>query len=163
MNDTTKHWLVKTEPEAFSIGDLVRAKNKTTSWTGVRNYQARNYMRDEMQLGDPVLFYHSNAEPSAIVGLARVVKESQPDPTSWDEHDSHYDPKSTPLNPRWFMVDLQWEETFARPLTLAMLREIPALAHMELLRKGSRLSVMPVSKGEFAAVLKFAAKLAGSK
>jgi predicted RNA-binding protein with PUA-like domain len=159
MSEKTKYWLVKTEPEAFSIADLFRAKNKTTAWSGVRNYQARNYMRDEMQLGDPVLFYHSNADPSAIVGLASVVKESYPDPTSWDENDSHFDPKSSQLNPRWFMVDVQWQQTFAQPLPLALLREVPALLHMELLRKGSRLSVMPVSKEEYEAVLKLAAKL----
>ena len=156
MADKTKYWLVKTEPEAFSITDLAHAKNKTTAWSGVRNYQARNYMRDAMQLRDPVLFYHSNAEPSAVMGLARVVRESYPDPTSWDESDSHYDPKSTPLNPRWFMVDLQWVQTFAQPLSLAMLRAVPALHNMELLRKGSRLSVMPITKEEYEAVMKLA-------
>jgi predicted RNA-binding protein with PUA-like domain len=156
MSKTRKYWLLKTEPESFSIQDLAQAKNRTTCWDGVRNYQARNYLRDEMQVGDGVLFYHSNADPPAIVGTAKVVRAGYPDPTAWDEHDSHYDPQSTPENPRWFMVDIQLDEIFKQPLALEELRSVPALKQMELLRKGSRLSVQPVRDAEFSAVLKLA-------
>lgn len=156
MANAQKFWLVKTEPESFSIDDLAAASQKTTFWSGVRNYQARNFMRDDMKRGDRVLFYHSNAEPSAIVGVAKVVREGYPDFTSWDESDHHYDPASTPANPRWFMVDLKLERKFKHALPLAELREVPALKDMELLRKGSRLSVQPVSAKEFEAILKLA-------
>ena len=159
MTKTAKFWLVKTEPESFSIQDLAAAKDQTTCWDGVRNYQARNFLRDEMQLGDRVLFYHSSTDEPAIVGVAQVARESYPDHTAWDKKDHHYDPASTPGNPRWFMVDLRLEQIFARPLPLSALRQVAALADMELLRKGSRLSVQPVRKAEFAAVL----KLAGAK
>ena len=151
-----KYWLVKTEPESFSIDDLARSPNHTTGWSGVRNYQARNYMRDDMRLGDLVLFYHSNADPPAIVGTAEVVKESHPDPTAWDPDDSHYDPKSPADSPRWFMVDLKFKQKFAAPMSLESLRGVKSLAQMELLRKGSRLSVQPVRKAEFEAILKLA-------
>ena len=144
MSDAPKFWLVKTEPE------------QTTFWSGVRNYQARNFMRDEMQLGDRVLLYHSSVDPPAIVGVARVVRESYPDHTAWDKKDSHYDPKSPEENPRWFMVDIQFERKFDTPLPLDSLRDVKALKNMELLRKGSRLSVQPVRKTEFEAVLKLA-------
>lgn len=154
-----KYWLLKTEPEDFSIADLSNAPDQTTFWHGVRNYQARNYMRDEMRIGDRVLLYHSNADPSAVVGVAEVVREAYPDPTSWDKKSHYYDPKSSPENPRWVMVDIQWRETFAQPLALESLRHVAALAKMELLRKGSRLSVQPVSAAEFQTIL----KLAGSK
>ena len=156
MAKTAKFWLVKTEPESFSIQDLARAKGQTTCWDGVRNYQARNYLRDEMQLGDRVLFYHSSSDPPAVVGTARIVRTGYPDPTACDPNDSHYDPKSTPDSPRWFMVDLELDQIFAEPLPLARLRSVPALRDMELLRKGSRLSVQPVRKSEFAAILKLA-------
>jgi predicted RNA-binding protein with PUA-like domain len=156
MTNLAKFWLVKTEPESFSIQDLARAKNKTTCWDGVRNYQARNYMRDQMQLGDRVLVYHSSTDSPAIMGTAKVVRTSYPDHTAWDPKDSHYDPKSTKESPRWFMVDLKLEQTFKEPLPLASLRNVSALAQMELLRKGSRLSVQPVRKSEFEAILKLA-------
>jgi predicted RNA-binding protein with PUA-like domain len=159
MSAAAKFWLVKTEPESFSIQDLAREPRQTTAWTGVRNYQARNFMRDEMKRGERVLFYHSSADPPAIVGTARIVRESRPDPTAWDAQDSHYDPQSTPENPRWFMVELQLEQIFAQPLALEKLRGIAALKQMELLRRGSRLSVQPVRKAEFEAIL----KLAGAK
>lgn len=151
-----QYWLVKTEPESFSIDDLAAEPNQTTFWSGVRNYQARNFMRDQMKLGDRVLFYHSNADPPAIVGVAEVVREGYPDHTSWDESDSHYDPSSTQEDPRWYMVDLKFVRKFATPLSLADLREVAALKNMELLRKGSRLSVQPVAKAEYDAVLKLA-------
>lgn len=151
-----KHWLLKTEPESFSIQDLQNAPHQTTFWDGVRNYQARNTLRDDMKLGDRVLFYHSNADPPAIVGLARVVQEGYPDHTSWDETNHHYDPGSTPQNPRWYMVDIQLELIFDKPLGLDQLRTVKSLAKMELLRKGSRLSVQPVTAAEFKQVLKLA-------
>lgn len=147
---------MKTEPDVFSIDDLVAAPNQTTHWDGVRNYQARNYMRDQMQFGDRVLVYHSNADPSCVVGTATIARTSYPDHTAWDPNDPHFDPKSDPENPRWFMVDIRFESKFSLPQSLEMLRAIPKLAYMELLRKGTRLSVQPVSKVEFAIIEKLA-------
>ncbi len=147
-------WLMKTEPDVFSIDDLAAATNQTTCWDGVRNYQARNFMRDLMQFGDRVLVYHSNAAPSCVVGTATIVTTSYPDPTAWDPNDPHYDPKSDPGDPRWFMVDIQFESKFLVPQSLDMLRAVPELWQMELLRKGTRLSVQPVSKQEFLIVEK---------
>lgn len=155
-----KYWLLKTEPESFSIDDLAAAPDQTTCWDGVRNYQARNFMRDEMRIGDRVLFYHSNADPPAIVGTARVVREAYPDHTAWRRGDHHFDPKASPENPIWQMVDIKLEKVFAVPLGLDQLRDVPALKDMELLRRGSRLSVQPVKKSEFDAVLKLAGKQA---
>ena len=111
-----KYWLMKTEPSEFSIQDLAKAKKKTTHWDGVRNYQARNFMRDDMRIGDRVLLYHSNADPSAVVGTAKIVKESYPDFTAWDPKDKHFDPKSSADNPRWFMVDIQLDEIYLEPI-----------------------------------------------
>jgi len=159
MSAEQKFWLVKTEPECFSIHDLAKAPNKTTSWSGVRNYQARNFMRDEMRLGDRVLVYHSSTDPTAIVGTATIAREAYPDHTAWDKNDDHFDAASTPNKPRWFMVDIRFEQAFKEPLPLERLRTIAALKSMELLRKGSRLSVQPVRKSEFEAIL----KLAGAK
>jgi predicted RNA-binding protein with PUA-like domain len=156
-----KYWLLKTEPTSFSIQDLAKAPKQTTCWDGVRNYQARNSLRDEMKLGDKVLLYHSGDEP-AVVGTASIVRESYPDPTAWDKNDHHYDPASTPENPRWFMVDIKLDQVFPKPLPLAELRTVPALKAMELLRKGSRLSVQPVRKPEFDTILKRARMNAGS-
>ena len=156
MANPQKYWLLKTEPESFSIRDLAKAPNQTACWDGVRNYQARNFLRDEMHLGDRVLVYHSSTDPPAVVGTAKIVRESYPDPTAWDKSDHHFDPASKPDNPRWFMVDIQLEQIFKTPLPLEQLRGIPALKEMELLRRGSRLSVQPVRKGEFAAILKLA-------
>ncbi len=158
MPPAKNYWLMKTEPGAYSIEDLAGEKKQTTCWDGVRNYQARNFMRDQMKLGDLVLFYHSNAKPPAIVGVAKITKESYPDHTSWDESDKHYDPKSTPENPRWFMVDVKLQRTFAEPIARDSLTGVRALEEMELLRRGSRLSVQPVRKKEFDAVIKIADK-----
>ncbi|HND51333.1 MAG TPA: EVE domain-containing protein, partial [Pirellulaceae bacterium] len=141
-----KYWLVKTEPESFSIEDLAKAPQQTTCWEGVRNYQARNFMRDGMKLGDRVLFYHSNADPPAVMGVATVVREAYPDSFAWDKKSKYYDEKSTPENPVWLMVDLKLESVFPRPVSLDELRGVAALKEMELLRKGSRLSVQPVRK-----------------
>jgi predicted RNA-binding protein with PUA-like domain len=151
-----KYWLMKTEPGSYSIQDLENEPKQTTHWDGVRNYQARNFMRDEMKLKDRVLVYHSNANPPAVVGVAEVVRESYPDHTSWDDTDKHFDPKSTAEKPRWFMVDIRHIETFPQPLSLDDLRDVAALKEMELLRKGSRLSVQPVRKKEFDAIVKMA-------
>ena len=152
----TNYWLLKSEPSEYSIDDLAAEKKQTTHWDGVRNYQARNFMRDQMKLGDGVLFYHSNANPTAIVGTATIVRESYPDFTSWDPKDKHYDPKSTEENPRWFMVDIKLDRMFDEPISLETLRDVKALKDMELLKKGSRLSVQPVRKKEFDAILKLA-------
>jgi predicted RNA-binding protein with PUA-like domain len=154
MSATANYWLVKTEPDAFSIQDLAKSPGRTTCWDGVRNYQARNILRDQMKLGDRVLIYHSSTDPTAIVGIAKVIKEGYPDHTAWDKKSPHYDPDSTKDSPRWYMVDIQLERIFDRPLTLDELRKSPALKQMELLRRGSRLSVQPVRKSEFEAVLK---------
>jgi len=150
---TRRYWLVKSEPGTYSIDDLER--DGTTCWEGVRNYQARNFLR-EMKVGDRLLFYHSNAAPPAIVGLAEVVREAYPDHFAWDVKSPYYDPRSTKDAPVWFMVDVGFVERFARPLPLPELREDPALEGMELLRRGSRLSVQPVSKEHFDHILKLA-------
>ena len=145
---------MKTEPELFSIDDLAAAPNQTSYWHGVRNYQARNFMRDQMQLGDRVLIYHSNATPSCVVGTATIARTSYPDHTAWDQKDPYFDPKSDPENPRWVMVDVQFQSKFSAPQSLEMLRAIPKLADMVLLRKGTRLSIQPVTKQEFDIIVK---------
>jgi predicted RNA-binding protein with PUA-like domain len=150
------YWLLKNEPECFSIQDLAAALNQTTCWDGVRNYQARNFLRDSLKRGDRVFYYHSNAEPSAIVGTATVVREGYPDHTAWDPRSDHFDPAASPENPIWQMVDVQLEQIFARPLTLEELRGVSELAGLELLRRGSRLSVQPVSAAHFAVILRLA-------
>lgn len=147
-----RFWLMKSEPSTFSIDDLQRSPNQTTCWDGVRNYQARNFMRT-MTVGDHVLFYHSNADPPAIVGIAKVVKTAYPDPTQFDKKDKHYDPASTPSQPRWDMVDIKYVRKFQRPLTLDELRKEAKLKGMVLLQKGSRLSVQPVSPIEWQHIL----------
>ncbi len=151
-----KMWLLKSEPSCFSIHDLAKSPKQTTSWDGVRNYQARNFMRDDMQVGDQVLFYHSNAKPPAVVGTAVVVREAYPDHTAWNKRDKHYDPKASSENPIWQMVDIQLDSIFDEPLPLDALRNVAALEGMELLRRGSRLSVQPVKPREFQAVLRLA-------
>lgn len=141
-----RYWLVKSEPDVYSIEDLER--DGSTTWEGVRNYQARNFLR-EMKKGDRVLFYHSNAKPPGLAGVAEVCKEAYPDSFAWDPRSPYFDPASTPEDPRWSMVDLRFAERFPASLPLPLLREDPALEGMELLRKGSRLSVQPVSKAHF--------------
>jgi predicted RNA-binding protein with PUA-like domain len=150
-----QYWLMKSEPGEFSIEDLKKCPDQTEPWDGVRNYQARNFMRDDMQMGDSVLFYHSGKNP-AVVGTARIVKTGYPDHTAWDRGSKHFDPKSTPEKPIWFMVDIQFEKEFALPLLLAELRKISALKNMILLRRGNRLSVMPVTPGEFKTIYSLA-------
>lgn len=154
------YWLVKSEPEAFSWTDLLKSPKKTTFWDGVRNYQARNTMRDLMKKGDRVFFYHSSADPTGITGICEVVKEGYPDHTAFDPKDMHYDPKSKKDAPTWFMVDLKAVESFKEILTLAELKKLKGLEKMVLLQRGSRLSVQPVTAKEWAVVCK-AAGLAG--
>jgi len=145
------YWLVKTEPSEFSWEDLKAAPGQTTPWEGVRNYQARNYMR-EMQVGDLVFFYHSQTNPLAIIGIARVVRGAYPDPTQFDPSSHYFDSQSTPENPRWDTVDIQYHREFSAPISLPQLKEIPGLENMVLLRKGSRLSVQPVTEREWLIV-----------
>lgn len=145
----TKYWLMKSEPSCFSIDDLRKAPEQTTPWDGVRNYQARNFMRNEMTIGDQVLFYHSNCNPPGIIGIAEVTSEAYPDYTAFDPDSEHPDPKSTPENPRWFMVDIRFKEKFKHLIALDSLKQYPELEKMLLLRKGNRLSVLPVSKEEW--------------
>jgi predicted RNA-binding protein with PUA-like domain len=153
-----RSWLLKSEPGAFSIDDLARAKARTTRWDGVRNYQARNLLRDEIAVGDGVLFYHSSVDPPAVVGTARVVRAGYPDPTQFDAGDGHHDPGSKPHAPRWFAIDIAFESKFAQPVTLPELRADPALAEMVLLRRGSRLSVQPVSPAEWKRISKLGSR-----
>jgi predicted RNA-binding protein with PUA-like domain len=153
-----RYWLLKTEPSHFSIEDLERARDGRESWDGIRNYQARNFMRDEMKQGDRVLIYHSSTESPAVVGTARVAREAYPDPTAFDPESRYFDPKSAPEAPRWVMVDVQFESRFAAPITLADLRAVPALQGMRLLQRGQRLSIMPVAREEFETILAMAAR-----
>lgn len=148
-----RHWLLKSEPEVFSFGDLLRAPQRTTSWGGVRNYQARNLLRDELARGDLVLFYHSSCAPSGVAGIARVVRPGYPDPTQFDARDPAHDPHSPRTAPRWFAVDVQALAGLPRFVPLPALRAEPRLAEMVLLRRGSRLSVQPVTPAEARIVL----------
>jgi predicted RNA-binding protein with PUA-like domain len=149
-----KYWLVKSEPEVFSFDDLKKSKNQTTYWDGVRNYQARNFLRDEMKTGDLVLFYHSNADPLAVMGVCEVVKEGYPDHTQFDPDNDHYDSKADPRNPTWMMVDLKFKREFQKLVTLDKIKSNPKLKNMKLITRGNRLSVMPVTKEEFDEIIK---------
>ena len=152
------YWLVKSEPHVFSIDDLANADAQTTFWDGVRNYQARNTMRDDMKVGDLVLYYHSNAEPPGVAGVCRIVREGYPDHTAFDPKDKHFDPKSKKSDPTWYMVDVKLVERFNAEISLAELKEMSQLDGMVLLQKGSRLSVQPVSKKQFDHVVKVGRK-----
>jgi predicted RNA-binding protein with PUA-like domain len=145
---TASHWIMKSEPNEFSITNLKNSPGQTAYWDGVRNYQARNFLRDKMRVQDHVLFYHSVVKP-AVVGTARIVKSGYPDFTAWDPQNKHFDPKSTLENPIWYMVDIRFEMQFAEPISLAKLRTVPGLENMMLLRKGMRLSIQPVTPKEF--------------
>lgn len=147
-----QYWLMKSEPSSFSIDDLM--KSKTTYWSGVRNYQSRNFMRDEMKVGDGVLFYHSNNDPIGIAGMAKVIKRGYPDFTAWDPKDGHYDPKSLPTDPVWFMVDIGFVKKSREVISLQRLKEIPALKKMGVVQKGARLSVQPVRPEEWEIIRK---------
>lgn len=146
------YWLVKSEPSSFSLDDLKKSKDQTTYWDGVRNYQARNYLR-AMKKGDKVLFYHSNSDPLAVFGVCEVVKEAYPDFTAFDPEDKHYDPKSKENEPTWYMVDLKFSKEFKHPVTTEDMKESKMLQDMQLLKRGNRLSVMPVTKEEFETIV----------
>jgi predicted RNA-binding protein with PUA-like domain len=148
------YWLFKSEPKVFSFKDLLAEPDQTTGWDGVRNYQARNFLRDQMKVGDGVLFYHSNADPPCIAGIAEVVRGGHPDPTAFDPKTDHYDPKSDPGNPTWYQVSIKAVRAIEPPIGLPELGGIAELAGMELLRRRSRLSVQPVSKAEWDTILK---------
>ncbi len=149
---------MKSEPDVFSFDDLKKAKNSTTNWEGVRNYQARNFMRDEMQVGDLVLFYHSSCDEPAVAGIAEVVKAAYPDPSSWDKKSDYYDEKSSLESPRWFMVDIKWKQNFKKAVTLKEIKKQKSLAKMRLIQKGNRLSIMPVMANEFEIIKKLGMK-----
>ncbi len=144
-----KYWLMKSEPDVFGIDDLKSRPNQTEHWDGVRNYQARNMMRDEMKKGDQAFFYHSNCKEPGIVGIAEIVKEGYPDFTALDPKQKYYDEKSNPANPRWFMVDVKFKRKFNRTITLEELKQIKALQDMALVRRGNRLSIMPVTEKQW--------------
>ena len=145
----SKYWLFKSEPSAYSFDDLLSEENQTAEWDGVRNYQARNFMRDDMKVGDRVLFYHSSAKPTAVVGTARIVKEAYADATAWDPNDKHYDPKSNPGETVWTVVEIQGEDRLPHPVTLQAVKANLKLKDMLLIRKGQRLSIQPVTKEEY--------------
>jgi predicted RNA-binding protein with PUA-like domain len=147
-----RYWLMKTEPDQFSIRDL--QKKGRAPWDGVRNYVARNFMKEEMSLGDWVLFYHSSTTPPGIAGIARVCSKTYPDPTQFDPKSKYYDPKSNPESPRWWLVDVEFVEELPTYLPLPLLRETSVLAGMMLLKRGMRLSVQPVEKQHFQWALK---------
>jgi predicted RNA-binding protein with PUA-like domain len=147
------YWLFKSEPNCFSFAHLQAEPGQTTGWDGVRNFQARNFLRDQVRVGDGVLFYHSSADPPAIAGIAEVVREGHADPTAFEPKAQHYDPKSDPASPTWYQVSIRAVQPIDPPLGLPELKLIPALKAMELLRKGSRLSVQPVSASEWDAIV----------
>ena len=147
-----RYWLMKSEPDVFSIDDL-KAKKKSF-WDGVRNYQARNFMMNDMAVGDMVLFYHSNATPPGIAGIARVCEAAKPDPTSWDKKSEYFDPKSTPSTPRWFAVTVEFVKKWDQLLSLDEIRANKNLQEMLVIKKGQRLSVQPVSKSHYDIITK---------
>ena len=150
------YWLFKSEPNCFAFADLVASPDRTSGWDGVRNFQARNMLRDSIKRGDLVLFYHSSTDPTAVAGVAEVVREGHPDPTAFDPDADHFDPKSDPAKPTWYQVAIRAVKAIDPPIPLAKLREVNELDGMELLRKGSRLSVQPVKAGEWKAIMKLA-------
>lgn len=155
---TQKFWLMKSEPVTYSIDSL--KKDRKSLWTGVRNYQARNFMMNEMQVGDPVLFYHSSAEPPGVAGLAKVSKAFQPDPTALDKKSDGYDPKSTTEKPIWFCVEVEFVEKFANFVTLAKLKSEKTLRDLLVIQRGQRLSVQPVTEKDFLYIVKMSRSLA---
>lgn len=148
-----KYWLFKSEPTSYSFSDLTSEKDQTAEWDGVRNFQARNFMRDEMRIGDGVLFYHSSNQTPAVVGTAMVVREGYGDFTAWDPNSGKHDPKSTPEIPIWYMVDIKADRNLVRPVTLTEIKQLPQLESMMLVRRGMRLSIQPVSKSEWDEII----------
>jgi predicted RNA-binding protein with PUA-like domain len=155
-----KHWLIKSEPGVYSVEDLER--DGTTEWSGVRNYKARNYMRDEMLPGDGLLFYHSNADPLGVYGIAEVASEAHPDSTQFNRGSRYHDPDSDPKDPRWWCVDVRHVETFAAPVTRDTMKTTPGLSGMGVLKRGMRLSVIRVTPEEFEIVIRLARPDRGS-
>jgi predicted RNA-binding protein with PUA-like domain len=156
---TRQYWLFKSEPDVFSIDDLAAEKGKRTSWEGVRNYQVRNMLRDEISKGDGVLFYHSRTKPMVIAGTAEVVKAGYPDHFAFDPDHKYFDPKSDPDNPAWYMVDIRLTQIFDQPVTRDALKEDKTTSQMKVMSRGCRLSITPVTAAEWKAVH----KLAGAK
>lgn len=154
---SSRYWLVKTEPSGFSWDDLLKSPNRTAEWDGVRNFQARNYMKSEMKRGDGVLFYHSSIAQPAVVGTATVVKEGYPDFTAWDPKNVHFDPKSTREKPLWYMVDIKAGEALRHPVTLETIKATPGLGKMMLITRG-RLSVQPVTPQEWEIIVALGTK-----
>lgn len=142
----TQYWLMKSEPNCFSIDDLQNSPNQTAAWDGVRNYQARNFMRNDMRISDKIFFYHSSCKTPGIVGIGEVVSKPYPDHTAWDPKSAHPDSKSTPDNPIWYMVNIKFIEKLPKIITLEELRGYPELTNFKLLQKGNRLSILPVSQ-----------------
>lgn len=153
-----QYWLFKSEPDAFSIDDLAAKPKQTEHWDGIRNYQARNYLRDEVKQGDQVLFYHSSCKEVGIAGLAEVVKEAYPDHSQFNPESKYFDPKASPDNPRWVMVDVQFKQKFSKVLPLAKIKNMPEISEIGLVKKGHRLSIMPVNENEFSILLKAATR-----
>lgn len=147
------YWIMKTEPDTFSIDDLKNSPNGSSSWDGVRNYQARNFMRDKMQLGDIVLIYHSSCKNVGVAGVAIVSKTSHPDLSALDKKSPYFDPKATKDNPRWFMVDVKWKQSLKRIIPLSELKNQSQLQDMALVKKGNRLSIMPISKRHYEVII----------
>ncbi len=155
---TVRYWLLKSEPDVYSIDELAAQKSRTDHWEGIRNYEARNFIRDKMRKGDLGFFYHSNCDRPGIVGIIEIVGEAYPDFTALDPRHKYYDPRSDPENPRWFMVDVGLVRKLKRPITLRELKTHEALKHMRLLQRGSRLSIMPVTKKDWDFILKLESK-----
>lgn len=150
---TPGFWLMKSEPSTFSIDDLAKSQNKISPWDGVRNYKARNYIKDDMKIGDEAFFYHSSCKVPAIVGLVEIVSAAYPDPSALDKRSPYYDPKSSTQTPRWFMVDVRFKQKFNMPIPLIDLKQNPKLKGFTLLKKGNRLSIMPVTSQEWQTIL----------
>ena len=156
---SVKHWLFKADPKDYSIQDLANEPNQTTSWDGIRNYMARNLIRDEIKKGDNILIYHSNADPKGIVGIGQVVRSAYPDHTALDQSSDYYDPKSSKDNPIWYMVDVKLIKTFPEVIELRVLKDTKGLEKMMLTQRGSRLSIQPVRKSEWNIIMQLASKV----
>ncbi len=148
------YWLMKSEPDVFSFEDLKACIKQTEPWDGIRNYQARNFMRDDMRIGDLILFYHSNTNPPGVAGIAQVASKPYPDPTAFDKKSKYFDPKSDPKNPRWILVDVSFKADIVRQVSLEEMKSMPELVNMRALQRGNRLSIMPTTRSEFQAIKK---------
>ena len=146
------YWLMKSEPDVFSFEDLKACIKQTEPWDGIRNYQARNFMRDDMRIGDLILFYHSNTNPPGVAGIAQVASKPYPDPTAFDKKSKYFDPKSDPENPRWILVDVSFKADIVRQVSLEEMKSMPELVNMRALQRGNRLSIMPTTRSEFQAI-----------